>query len=57
MLLSSGIFEVDPEACSVLEHGPQDVDAPYGGNDDGLVVPFPLAPLAVVESAAVGRVA
>jgi hypothetical protein len=51
---SSGEFEVWLEGSSVVEHGPEDVDAPAGEGEDGLVVAFALASLAVVEGAAVG---
>ena len=54
MRLSSGLFEVCLEACSLLEHGPQDVDSPSCEGDDSLVMAFAFAPLSVVEGAAVG---
>ena len=50
---SSGCFEAGLEWRPGLEHGPEDVDAPACQRDDGLVVAFSFAPLALVEGSAV----
>jgi hypothetical protein len=54
MLQPSSKFEVRAEGLSVLEHGPEDVDAAPRQGDNGLVVALSLASLALVEGAAVG---
>jgi hypothetical protein len=53
MRRSRGCFEPGLEGGAGLEDGPEDIDAPAGQGDDGLMVAFSLAPLAVVEGAAV----
>lgn len=53
MLSSRGSFEACPERRSVVEHGPEDIHASPCECDDRLVVPFPLAPLAIVKCSAV----
>ena len=47
MRASSGELEVLLEGLPAVEHGPEDVDASSGEGEDGLVMAFALAPLAV----------
>jgi hypothetical protein len=47
MRRSRGCFEPGLEGGAGLEDGPEDIDAPAGQGDDGLMVAFSLAPLAV----------
>jgi hypothetical protein len=54
MRASSDDIEVWLEGLPAVEHGPEDVDAPAGEGEDGLVMAFSMASLAVVEDAAVG---
>src|SRR6266851_5645826 len=53
MGVSSGCFESGLEGLSGSEDGPEYIDASASESDDGLMVSFSLASLAVVEGAAV----
>jgi hypothetical protein len=52
MGVSSSCFESSFERLSGTEDSPEYIDASAGESDDGLVVAFSLAPLAIIESPA-----